>query len=384
METSVQNGSVIFTHGEDRFTVTFKRTLRVPESGNTYALPPDMGNFPVKRVEDYKDKVPAKWLEHGGVFLPMWQREAMWMSFSCSRRPFACKVAAGKVNAISGKTWKKELAPANEEGSNDPRQDYCVAPTQRWIDGFNTGSGAIKQFVAMPLGQGYTVEGQVTGKEEFGGIQIMAVPPKDGLLMPKPRPQQVIMRAKPASSFGLESLGGPMIGASLNSAGSSYSASVGTTPIGDSYMEFSSSDAVMRSAIPTAAEMGLAAGGSIEQKIYPDPHGLDTWDEKASGRLFVHIVNSEMYEQITGEKPPKSPVTAATYASYGYPWFKVWDAEFGDVSASDTLSGVKTISQKDKEHGFTGQQNDADFGVKATLTVGKPHVWGSLVKDGEW
>lgn len=385
METSVQNGQVIFTDGEDRFTVTLHRTLRLPDNGNTHALPPSMGHFPIKRVADYADKVPKAWLEHGGVFFPMWQREAMWLQFGSSRRPFACKVAAGKINAVSGKEWKKELAPSDTDDSGDPRQDYIVAPPQPWLDGFNSGNGVIKQFVAMPLGQGYTVEGQVTGKEEFGGIQIMAVPPKEGLLVPKPRRSGGILRSTGMKSaphlFSSDSAGwggtysssSPVIGSCAMDAApaAAYGDTEGTfTEISDS------GDVQAREVFTKASEMGLAAGGSMVQKIYPDPHGLDAWAVKASGRMFIHIVNSEMYEQITGEKPPKSPITAHDYEMHGYPWFKVWDEEAGDVSPSKTLKGVKTVAEKDKEHGFTGQQNDDPLKQK--------NVLGNIVMDGSW
>ena len=37
-------------------------------------------------------------------------------------------------------------------------QNYCVLPKQPWLDGINYGDGYIRQFVAMPLGKGYTVE----------------------------------------------------------------------------------------------------------------------------------------------------------------------------------------------------------------------------------
>lgn len=40
---------------------------------------------------------------------------------------------------------------------------------QPWLDGIATGTGTIRQFVAMPLGLGYTVEGQLTEEEQFGG-----------------------------------------------------------------------------------------------------------------------------------------------------------------------------------------------------------------------
>jgi len=343
METSIYNSSVRFTHGQDMFEVVFHRTLRLPEDGQTHPLPPSLGVFPLKRVEDYRDKVPASWNEHGGVFLPLWQREALWLGFRSSRRPFATKVAAGKINAVSGKPWAEELAPSDTSGSGDPRQDYLVAPPQPWLDGFNAGNGVIKQFVAMPLGMGYTVEGQVTGEEKFGGIQIMALPPKPGLLEPKPR-NPGILRSH-----------------SSDIAGSLYS------------MSF------MDQNIVEVSEMGLGAGGSMEQKIYPDPHGIDTWDTSASGRLYVHFINSQMYEQITGEKPPTSPITAQSYTSKGYPWYKLWDEEMGDVSASKTLQGVKTVGQKDKDHGFSQQQDDSPV-----ASMAHPVLIGTKVKNGVW
>ncbi|THC94159.1 hypothetical protein EYZ11_006367 [Aspergillus tanneri] len=57
------------------------------------------------------------------------------------------------------------------------KQDYVVVPEQQWLDGIAVGPGIVRQFVSMPLGAGYTVEGQVTGKEKFGSIQIEVIPP---------------------------------------------------------------------------------------------------------------------------------------------------------------------------------------------------------------
>lgn len=396
MKTSIQNGSVIFTEGKDRYGITLHRTLRLPEDGQTHALPPSLGQFPIKRVEDYKDKVPAAWREHKGVFFPMWQREAMWLSFHHHRRPFAIKVAAGKINAVSGKEWTKELAPSDTSGSGDPRQDYMVAPPQRWLDGFNSGEGIIKQFVAMPLGMGYTVEGQVTGKEDFGGLQIMAIPPKAGLLEPKPYqpPTRLAYSSGATNEYSSSNivLSGAEGKAKRPGILRSRMGSAGGSSTGGSTAVFStcslSDGPVAADGIDDwegrndqgaqAAEMGLAAGGSMSQKIYPDPHGLDTWDLSESGRLYIHIVNSQMYEEITGEKPPKSPITAQTYTQHGYPWFKLWEDEMGDVGASETLSGIKTVAQKDADHGFKGQMDDSSVAPKNPLLVSK------VVQDGSW
>jgi hypothetical protein len=130
------------------FSFTMQRTLRIPDDGGTYPLPPGLGQFPVRRVEDYADRVPAEWRERGGVIIPMYQREAMWLSFDVPHwHPCAVQVAVGKVNAISGRPWSRGLA---DGGRTDGPQGYVVCPEQPWLDGINAGDGFIRQFVAMP------------------------------------------------------------------------------------------------------------------------------------------------------------------------------------------------------------------------------------------
>jgi hypothetical protein len=78
------------------------------------------------------------------------------------------KVAAGKINAVTGELWQTELQA-------DP-QNYMVLPEQPWLDGFAVRKGVIRQFVAMPLGAGYSAEEQITGKADTGGIQLQVFP----------------------------------------------------------------------------------------------------------------------------------------------------------------------------------------------------------------
>ncbi len=120
-------------------------------------------------MDDFADKLPDTWQTHGGVFIPMYQSEALWISFS-GGYPCAVKIAAGKINAVSGKSWSNDLS--------DKPQDYAVIPDLPWLDGFNVSEDFIRQFVAMPLGEGYTAEEQVTGKAEHGGLQITVYPMK--------------------------------------------------------------------------------------------------------------------------------------------------------------------------------------------------------------
>lgn len=306
------------------FSVSFQRTLRIPDDGNTYPLPPGLGSFPVLMVEDYEARVPESWKEHGGVFIPMYQREAMWLAFDGAYwRPNAVKIAIGKVNAVTGKPWKQSLSRKE--------QDYVVIPEQPWLDGINAGDGFIRQFVAMPLGMGYTVEGQVTGKEEFGGIQIVCYEPKRGVFP----------------------------------------------------TETSERDRTILYCLKKDAEMGLGAGGKMKQTIYPDPHGIDTWSRRNFGRVYVHIVNSMMYREITGREPPSTPVTAKIYTEYEFPWFDLYDEEKGDLEASEVLAGVKSVKEKDKEKGLTAQQDDSPVEVPEQQVI-KLKGQKAAVKDGDW
>jgi hypothetical protein len=98
----------------------------------------------------------------------MYQSEAMWLSFSRTHYPFAVKVAAGKIDAITGAAWSPQLIAET--------QNYLVLPTQPWLDGFSVKKGVIRHFVAMPLGSGYSAEEQITGQAEYGGLQIQIYP----------------------------------------------------------------------------------------------------------------------------------------------------------------------------------------------------------------
>lgn len=272
----------------DRFSVSFQRTLRIPVDDQQYPLPPSLGPFHIHSVEDFADTAPAKWLNQGAFFLPVYQREALWLGFGgADWKPNAVKVAVGGVNAVSGTVWEK--------GLNSEPQDYLVCPDQPWLDGVNAGANFVRQFVAAPLGIGHTVEAQITGREESGGIQLVVYEPKPGKFPEKP--------PEPSAEFGY--------------------------------------------ALAAGVEMGLEAGGRIKQKIYPDPYGIDVWDQQNSETVYVYLINSEQYRDICGLEPPSTPVSAETYAEYGLPWFDLYDESMSDVAAPKNLSELKTRGDSD-------------------------------------
>ena len=284
--------------------IEFQRTLRIPDDDNDYYLPPGLGRFPLKHVDDYTNRVPQNWAEHGGVFLPMYQAEAMWLNFS-GDYPMAVKVAAGKIDAVTGHGWKNEL-------SEQP-QDYLVIPDQPWLDGFCVERGLIRQFVAMPLGEGYTAEEQLTGEAQHGGLQIVVYPMKASVY----KRQQ----SKQAS----ECLFSP-------------------TPIG--------------AVADTGLAMGLAPGGRMRQEIYEDDYGFDAWDTSVRSRCFVHILNSLQYFEVTEKRPPHRPPTAAEYTEADLPWFDYYAADQKALQGAKELAGLDSVATKLKKmgKGLTGNE----------------------------
>ena len=338
-------------HPEAKVSITFVRTLRIPDDDKTYPLPPGLDAFPVRLVDDFRDRIPGRWKEHGGVMLPMYQSEAMWLKFDGHhvRRqgtyPFAIKVATGKRSAITGEQWASELR----------EKDYCVVPKQPWLDGYVVDSKMIRQFVAAPLGMGFTAEEQITGKAEFGGLQIEVIPMKREVF-DRRFPKQVessILR-------GMTSLGGDD-----EAYGASYSM-MGAAPVA--------------CAVP---DMGLAPGGRMEQEVFEDPYEFGDWDRSQHGRCFVHLSNSLAWRAITKQDPPMPPLTAEDYTSRGLPWFQYYDEGKG-IDGTKTNKDMKSVMALGFQKGFgiLPENQPVEFKSDQVVKLGRPGK--GEVRDGKW
>ncbi|MFF4803121.1 hypothetical protein ACFY1U_32690 [Streptomyces sp. NPDC001351] len=327
--------------------VRFVRTLRLPETG-THPLPPGLGEFPVRRVADFPDTVPEQWRARGGVMLPVYLREAMWLSFGGTVEPAALQVGVGKVCAVSGKPWSDRL-------SGKP-QNYLVLPRQPWLDGINSGKGTVRQFVAVPLGLGATVEGQVAGEETWGGVQLQSFPLREGRLAEWREEERRRSELRRTSRAG-GGYGAALPMAAPAPGGPVAAAAGGTRP---------------------AAAMGLGVGGSMRQEVYRDDRPLEDWAEEPAGRVFVHLVTPPEWRRITGEAPPPSPVNRAEYTRAGLPWYDYYDQDAEDLAPTDALEGVKPVGDwlgDDHEP----WQDPAPQQVKPLKDApGKP------VEDGDW
>ncbi len=327
----LKQNSLIFTfpgiHPKARLRIDFLRTLRIPDNGRTYPLPPGLDPFPLRHVDDYAATVSPKWLEQGGVMFPMYQSEALWLRFhsdplEAGRNiyPFAIKVGTGKINAVTGDQWS--------DGLRKKPQDYMVSTEQPWLDGYCVKKGLVRQFVAMPLGSGYCAETQCTGEVKHGGIQIVVYPMKREIF--ERRYSEEGMRQDNRRPFYIVS-----------------------EPEPDRY------------------DMGMAPGGRMYQGIYEDPFEPDDWEADRRSRCFVHIANSLVWRAITHEPPPTVPFTATEYNRYGLPWYDYYNDEAKVLAESEQLKILKSIEEMGKERGDTPLPENRSVRPQVIFTVRK-------------
>ena len=327
-------------HPQAKLAIEFQRTLRIPDDDKTYPLPPGLGAFPVEHVDDHAARVPSTWLQRGGVMLPMYQSEAMWLNFTSATisdrwvsYPFAIKVATGKQCAVSGKAWT--------DGLQRRSQNYMIAPEQPWLDGYVVEKGVMRQFVAMPLGAGYSAEEQITGKAEHGGLQLAVYPMK----------REVFDRRFPER----EMRSGLM-------------------------EDLRASEAE----IPTCAagsDMGLAPGGRMQQEIYDDPYEFDDWQHDTSSRCFVHLCNSLVWQAITGSHPSHPSPTSKQYTEAGLPWFEYYDDAATAVGGAPVLASMKSVAELSAEKGDVALPENESV-TPANLVVYRKGLKQGQVREG--
>lgn len=141
--------------GFDSTTIEFQRTIRVPNDGNVNALPSGLGPM---NIIPYPDSDGSN-----KFYIPMYQREAMWMNFRGTNgsNPLAVRIGCGNIDALTGEPWVPNVM------KKDP-QNYVILPSQPWLDGFavskgKEGEGFVRQFVAMELNDQITAENQLAG-----------------------------------------------------------------------------------------------------------------------------------------------------------------------------------------------------------------------------
>jgi hypothetical protein len=266
----VRGDAVVFSfpdvHPEARCTVIFQRTLRIPEGGREYPLPPGLGRFPLALSGEHRDRIPPSWNSEEGVFFPMYQSEALWIILvGCY--PFAVKVSVGGVNAVTGKK--------NADERLWRPQDYAAVPRYPWMEWFCVGNGRARQFVALPPGEG---DERARAGAPGQGIEIAAHP----------------MRAERYRRYRRKR-------AEMLSEGGALGSFRGE---GRRPGEF-----------------------RRDREKKEEGYGRGAWDLSSRFRCSAYPVNTFAYRDITGRHAPGRPPTAREYSRAGLPWFECYGAD---------------------------------------------------------
>ncbi|KAF1847176.1 uncharacterized protein K460DRAFT_276992, partial [Cucurbitaria berberidis CBS 394.84] len=368
--------------------IAFHRTLRVPEDGRTHKLPASFGRFPVQNVAVYSKKLinskNASLLDmarKGGVFFPIFQREAMWLSFSSpAGSEYKVRVFVGGVNVVTGKKWDdhtKSNSPYDED-----EQDYILVPPQEHVDGIAVGNGIVRQFIAMPIGSGYSIEKQITGKEDVGGLQLEITAQNRHLHFYyrgrdiKWQENEESGRTTTPRTYGLRA------GETINMMPPTYSAvpspysSITTPPY---QTQASPTTRPMSQPPPQSPQqepkveswaMGLAAGGRLAQQIHLDttPSAYRDTTPSATALLSVQLLNAVAYETLTGMLCPPTPITAKEYTEAGIPWFDTYVDKgrySSAVQGGKAFDKIQSVSEIDGR----GGPIHADTSVAASQKV---------------
>ncbi|RPB20365.1 ubiquitin-domain-containing protein [Terfezia boudieri ATCC MYA-4762] len=371
----------------DSITISFHRTVRVPDDNKQHELPPNLGCFPLFNVAAFKSSLPQDMVEKGGMFLPMYQREAMWMQFNGyqvdNKEPYAIRVFVGGINGITGEPMVPDMSTLLKARNGvPPKQDYVVVPPQPWLDGVAVAPGSVRQFVAMPAGTGYNIEHQMTGKENVGGLQLEIIPAKKRIIPdpPAPRPSHSTF------SFGNQSQGtlfqifiktltGKTITLEVESSDtikiikSKIQDKEGIPPdqqkliyagqqlLNDSWT-VSDSKILKESTLhlvlrlrggyspPEPLTMGLAAGGKINQNIREDKNPADIWDAGRSRIINIQFINAVRFEEVTGMLMPPTPISVQTYAKAGLPFFQFLNEDSSVISGD--FGKLRSVAQIDR------------------------------------
>lgn len=120
-------------------------------------------------------------------------------------------------------------------------------------------------------------------------------------------------------------------------------------------------------------EFALGAGGFIEQVIHSNSR-YKSWDAEKTILFNLQLFDATSFKSILGIDPPDTPITATTYAEYGYPFFKLYeqpsgiygDFNLGSIGTLDKKTGIySSIHEAEKDVTFPS----ADIGRNGTSAV---------------
>lgn len=285
-------------HKDAHATVEFNRTLRIPNDGQDYLLPPRTDNFELRSAED-NASTATSWKAKSGAKIPMYQSEALQIAFK-GDYPIAIKVGITGINAIDGSSWVEGFQPTKSIRAYPQRtvlinQNYIIISKQHHLSYFCDDNGLPAQLVAAPIGLDETTNEQIDGSITGRKLLIEAFPLGSNKW-------EEILEKRCAHKEKIEKYGEFT---SMYKSNEEYELDIErlfTNPNPEHYVE--------------------RGRGKMRQIQWLDPYESSNWNVGSSSSYWIKICNTLEWEQMTTEKPTHAPFSAKDYANVGLPWFK--------------------------------------------------------------
>ncbi len=98
-------------------------------------------------------------------------------------------------------------------------------------------------------------------------------------------------------------------------------------------------------------------------------------------RCFVHLCNSLVWREITGQNPPTVPPTAKEYERAGLPWFDYY-SEAPALGGAAKLAGLASVAAMGKNKGDVPLAGNQPVEPKTVVTIHPRHP--DEVREGEF
>jgi hypothetical protein len=245
-------------------SVKFQRARPIPNDSERHALPMDLGQFPLRSVDDFAETAPEPWLKNGGVVMPLAESEAPWIWFSSAYR-FAIKIGVGDADVLSSAPWGPELG-------RYPR-NYLVIPDPSLEEGYEV----IRQFVNMPLHQWSKPHQQRSENAYTEAIQLQITPARTESY------NRDFFVPRTIEDFLMRLIFAPMISKQLDEFKRQRECRDARWRLGAKPFQE-----------PTWLTFDQATWPDIPQDIYD----LADWDQTRSVRCFVHLCDPPTWQDL--------------------------------------------------------------------------------------
>ncbi|EMD39429.1 hypothetical protein CERSUDRAFT_93459 [Gelatoporia subvermispora B] len=362
--------------------ISFRRTVRVP----------DMGAFTIYNSANYLSRLPLQIVEKGGAFIRELEVEDTWTEpaprarFSVGHR-YECVpwLPFRRLGHLRLGTGELRTAPFPERNGIDTLRSHLrdvVAIDQHWdmlsVNGMLVEDGKrLSNHIIVP---GSILELPVAHDRVGAPAPYRPPPPLQPAAPPfliATPPPTASPKAAPAGpvtppSHSRDRLARAMFGSPVRQSNNAtgFGASGSLLPESTGWRPRSRAQVRLQPAqLQIQAVSGLAAGGTIAQKVVRGTISPIAYDLSRGVRLHVAIVNVPQFPLITGLPVPASPVSSQTYLAMNLPWFELWEEHVpvaGNAlpGSGNLLGDVKSVAEMDRKGRRAGGEGDSAAGVR--------------------